>query len=74
MDNLRRRWVSFALFSCRDFLAIDSDAAGRLDADANLRTIHRHHGYFDIIADAQRFTGAPRQYQHGEAPANWIFN
>jgi hypothetical protein len=67
VGNLRRR-SPFALFAFRDFLAIDSDIAGCLDADANLRTVHRHHGHFDIIADAQTFTGAARQYQHEKTP------
>jgi hypothetical protein len=73
-DELRR-WLSFArggfpfaLFAFRDFLAIDGDIAGRLDADANLRTVHRHHGYFHIVADAQTFTGAASEYQHEKAP------
>jgi hypothetical protein len=70
-----RRWFSFArcgfsfaLFAFRDFLAIDGDIAGRLDADANLRTVHRHHGHFHIVADAQTFTGAASEYQHEKAP------
>jgi hypothetical protein len=53
--------VSFALFAFRDFLSIDSDIAGSLDADSDLRTVHRHHGHLDIIADAQALTSAARK-------------
>jgi hypothetical protein len=69
-DELRRRFsfarhgFSLALRAFRDFLAIDGDIAGRLDPDANLRTVHRHHGHFHIVADAQTFAGAASEYQH----------
>jgi hypothetical protein len=53
--------VSFALFALRDLLSIDSDIAGSLDADSDLRTVHRHHGHLDIVADAQALTSAARK-------------
>jgi hypothetical protein len=59
--KLRSGGISFALFAFRDFLAIDSDIAGSLDADSDLRTVHRHHGHLDIIADAQALTSAARK-------------
>jgi hypothetical protein len=62
--------LSLALFAFRDFLPVYCYITGRLDADAHLRTVHRHHGYFHIIADAQSLTGATSKYQHVTAPAN----
>jgi hypothetical protein len=59
--KLRSGGISFALFAFRDFLAIDSDIAGSLDADSDLRTVHRHHGHLDIVADAQALTSAARK-------------
>jgi hypothetical protein len=59
--SLRSGGISFALFAFRDFLAIDSDIAGSLDADSDLRTVHRHHGHLDIVADAQALTSAASQ-------------
>jgi hypothetical protein len=56
--------IPFALLAFRDFLTIDGNIPGRLDADANLRAVHRHHGHFDIVAYAQTFTGAAGKYQH----------
>jgi hypothetical protein len=53
-----------ALLSFRDFLAIDHDVARCLDADADLRAAHGHHGQFDIVADAKTLTGASGEYQH----------
>jgi hypothetical protein len=69
-DLARSRRISFALFAFRDFFPIDGDIAGRLDADAHLRTVHRHHGHFHIIANAQSLTGAASEYQHVMAPGN----
>src|ERR1700674_123167 len=72
--TLRRRLtlqprLAFTLFAFRNFLAVDGDVAGRLDADANLGAVHRHHGHLNIVANAQTLTGAASEYQHVEAPA-----
>jgi hypothetical protein len=75
-DSLEFRFASarsgfaLALFAFRDFFPIDGDIARRLDTDAHLRTVHRHHGHFHIIADAQRLSGAASEYQHVTAPGN----
>jgi hypothetical protein len=61
--------LALALFSFRDFLTVNGDIARCFDADADLRAVHRHHGYFDIVANAQAFTGASGEYQHEGAPA-----
>jgi hypothetical protein len=60
--------IPIALLALRDFLAVHGNVAGRLDADANLRSIYRHDGHFDVIADAQTLPGSASQYQHGWAP------
>jgi hypothetical protein len=65
-----RSGLSLALLAFRDFFPIDGDIARRLDADAHLRTVHRHHGHFHIIANAQSLTGAASEYQHVMAPGN----
>jgi hypothetical protein len=44
--------LAIAPFALRDLLSVDRDVARRLDADADLRSVHRHDGYFNIIADA----------------------
>jgi hypothetical protein len=66
--NLQLRF-SFSQLAFGDFLAIDGDITGCLDADPNLRAVHCHHGDFDILADAQCLPGAAGEYQHEMAPS-----
>jgi hypothetical protein len=41
-----------------DLSAIDAHAFRRLDADANLGTIHCHDRYFDVVTDDQGLSDA----------------
>src|ERR1700722_3614796 len=66
--SLAMSGLSLALLAFRDFLAVHRYVTGRLDADAHLRTVHRHHGHFHIIANAQGLTGATSKYQHLRLP------
>jgi hypothetical protein len=56
--------LAVAAFALRDFFAVHSDIARRLDTNSNLRSVHRHDGDFDVVADTQRLTGSSCQYQH----------
>jgi hypothetical protein len=51
---------AIALLAFRNFLAIYRDVPRRLDADAHLGAVHRHHGYFNVVADSQGLTGSSR--------------
>ncbi len=42
----------FSALAFSDFFAVDADIDGRLDADANLRTVHRHDGDFDVVTNS----------------------
>lgn len=58
--------VTFAVaaLSFGNFLPIHRDVARRLDADAHLGPVYCHDGHFDVVADAQGFTGPSCQYEH----------
>jgi hypothetical protein len=38
-----------------------------------LRSVHRHDGNFNVVADPQRLTGSSGQYQHKFASLLWVF-
>ena len=63
--------LAVAPFALRDLFAVHRDIARRLDADSNLRSVHRHDGDFNVVADTQRFTGSSGQYQHRFASLLW---
>jgi hypothetical protein len=63
--NMSERTIFFAAFTLRDFFAVDDHVARRFDADANLRSIHRHHGDFNVVANSKGFASASGKYQHG---------
>jgi hypothetical protein len=48
-----------------DFLAMNGDVLGRVDADAYLVTLHADDRHGDVVADHHRLTHLSRQYQHG---------
>jgi hypothetical protein len=58
---------SFAIpaFALGDFLAVYRYLPRRLHANAHLAAVHSHHRDFDVVADAESFTGASGQYEHG---------
>src|SRR5882757_10679076 len=56
--------LAIAPFALRDLFSVDRNVARRLDADADLRSVHRHDGYFNVVADSQGFAGSSRQYEH----------
>jgi hypothetical protein len=56
--------LAVAPFALRDLLSVHRDFARRLDADSDLRSVHRHDGDFNVVADTQRLTGSSGQYQH----------
>src|SRR5271170_1235016 len=57
-NELRRRLsrCQFARLTLRDFLAIDSDVARRIDADTHLIPVDSHDGDSHVGADHDRFT------------------
>src|ERR1700678_540733 len=62
--DLLLQQLSVPLLALGDLLAIDCDVARRLDADSNLRAVHRHDGDLNILADVQCLAGAASEYQH----------
>ena len=42
----------FSALAFGDLFAVDADIDGCLDADANLRTVDRHYGDFDVVTDS----------------------
>ena len=44
--------LAVAPFTLRDLLSVDRDVARRFDADADLRSVHRHDGYLNVVTDA----------------------
>jgi len=58
--DLQGRTGDFAIapLAFGDFLTVDRNVARRFDADANLSSIHRHDGDFNVIAYAKGFTGS----------------
>src|ERR1700733_10505622 len=56
--------LSVPLLALGDLLSVDCDVARRLDADSNLRAVHRHYGDLNILADVQCLAGAASEYKH----------
>ena len=44
--------IFFATLAFCNFFAIDADVHGGFDADANLRSVYRHHRNFNIVTNS----------------------
>jgi hypothetical protein len=63
--NMSERTIFFPTLALRYFFTVDDHVARRFDPDAHLRSVHCHHGDFNIVANSKGFASASGKYQHG---------